>query len=113
MDWKTIDPGTLIHRVELWRDAGGTFDANNQEILTPTQIGTYWSLVEPLTGRELYYASQVDATVDIRVTMRNVGTILPRDWLIFETRQFEIMSVFRVQERNEFYALMCRELKTG
>jgi head-tail adaptor len=98
--WQTFDPAAL--------------DAMNQPSRVPTTVGTFWALVEPLSGMELMNARQLNAETSHAITIRNVGPIKPSDRFLFEAtgRRFEVTSVFRVGERNAYLRLHAVERKS-
>jgi SPP1 family predicted phage head-tail adaptor len=104
----TIDPGTLRHRVTLMRDSY-VDDAAGESQSTPSAVGTYWALVKPLSGREMTYARQVISMATHNVTMRNIGLITTKDYLVFEGRRLEIGAVLRVGEIDEYYTILATE----
>jgi head-tail adaptor len=104
----SIDPGRMRHRVTLQVlpdvPAAGTAGDEDRPFTT---VGTYWALVEPLSGRALFNAQQLTATIDYRITMRCFGPLVPGNRLIFQgTRVFNVESVIRVDERNAYYLIL-------
>jgi head-tail adaptor len=111
---KAINPGEMRQRLTLMTLGNSTTtDGTGQDQTTYTTVGTYYAKIEPLRGMELYNASQTKGITYFKVTMRNVGPIKPTDQLVFETdsnRVLNIESVYRVDERNAYYSLVCAEL---
>lgn len=108
-----IDVGQLRHQVTL---------QNLTE--TPDQFGqlqpgwsngpTFWSRVEPLTGRELANAQQIKAEVDHAIIMRwDPNTAIDSTMrLTYGSRIFNIGGVINVLERNIKRVVYCTEQVT-
>jgi SPP1 family predicted phage head-tail adaptor len=78
----SLDIGPLRHRLQVQRLGTPTPDAFGALTQNWGVIATRWGRVEPLSGRELFAARQVQADVTHRVTMRYLdGGILPTDRL--------------------------------
>jgi head-tail adaptor len=106
--------GQLRHRL-TWQTFDTTaLDGMNQPSRAPIDKGTYWALVEPLSGMELMNARQLNAETSHAITMRNVGPIKPSDRFFFEAtgRRFEVTSVLRNGERNAYLRLHAVERKS-
>jgi len=59
-------------------------DGNGGTYLTYAVVATRWASVEPMAGRELYEAQQVDARATVRIRMRydpSIG-LTPRHRLV-------------------------------
>jgi SPP1 family predicted phage head-tail adaptor len=112
-DMGGIAGGDLRHRLTLQRCATTQGQAG-KPILTYSTVGTYWALVEPLIGHDLFTARQLKATTSHRITMRVVGPINPSDRFLFEStgRVFNVDSVFRHQEQDTYYKITATELKS-
>jgi head-tail adaptor len=110
-----INAGELRHQV-TWQTntPAATPTSGGQELPNWSTVGVHFAKVEPLTGRELWNAKQIKATSTIKVTMRNVGAILPSDRLLLDAtgRIFEIDSVILTFEVDFDLVLACTELKS-
>lgn len=71
---------------------------------------TLWGSIEPLIGRELLQAQQVQAAVTHRVRVRYDSTIGPDMRIAYGSRSFEILAVMNPEERNRELEIMCKEL---
>jgi head-tail adaptor len=78
-----------------------------------TTQGTHYAKVDPLTGIETWNQRQLKATSTLKVTMRDVGPISPKDRLLFEDtgRTFNIDSVLCPEELGADLILMVTESK--
>jgi SPP1 family predicted phage head-tail adaptor len=107
-----VQAGRLRKRLDLEtpNTAKDSFGGTPLEPWAP--ITTMWGSVEPLSGRELLLAQQVQAEVTHRVRVRYVATHVPTAVMRFTlgARHFQILSGINVDERNRELELMCKEL---
>jgi SPP1 family predicted phage head-tail adaptor len=68
-----------------------------------------WAKVEPLQGRELFTAAQVDARVTHRVTMRYYAGLTASQRLLHQGRVLHILSVLNSEERGITTQVMAME----
>ena len=101
-----IDPGKFRHRVTLMRDMGTGSERSNDPIPDWQSIGEYWACVEPLGGREAFYASQVTPLATHKITMWQVCEIYPSDRFVFEGSTIEIVNINNVMNQNQFFEIM-------
>jgi SPP1 family predicted phage head-tail adaptor len=100
--------GSLVHRVTY--QTLNEENVNGQIIPTFVNVGTFWALVQPLSGRELIYAQSVSAEVTHKITMRhNCLDISPKDRLIFGGRKLNIQSAINVDEQDDEWLIMAVE----
>jgi SPP1 family predicted phage head-tail adaptor len=66
--------------------------------------------IEPLSGREQYYASQTKATTTHKIILRHT-TITPKHRILWEDRIFEIDSIVNRRElqQSTLTELLCTE----
>jgi len=71
-----------------------------------------WGKIQPLRGRELFLAQQVNAEITSKVTIRYYGTttVTPEHRVYFGARILEIITVINPDERNESLELLCKEV---
>jgi len=68
--------------------------------------------IEPLSGRELMAAMQVQADISHRVTIRWPGTsitLTPDMHIVYGTRLFDIQSILDTEERHRELQILCIE----
>lgn len=110
---KFFDPGPLRQRVTLQTATEAPSPTGSGQLVpTWSNVGDFWARVDTLDGRELFYARQVIAKASSKVTMRQVATITAKDRLIYDGRTLNISSVVKVDNRNEWYQLICTEQTT-
>ena len=103
-----MNAGSLRHRfvIKTAQEIENTF---GEIVETPLTFATVWASIEPLSGRELFQAQQVQAEVTHRVRMRYLAGVTAKMTGLFGTREFQILSVINPEERNRELVLMCKE----
>ena len=104
--------GKLRHRVTL-QEHISTRDSFGAEKEAWIDTAKVWASVEPLSGKEYFAAQQINAEVNIKVTIRYRPLIHPRMRVLFGVRVFEILSVLNIEEKNIQLVLMCKEVLDG
>ena len=103
-----MQAGKLRHRVSLQQPVqaqaadGGVTNSWLTVISVPASI-------EPLNGRELWNAQQVQPDVTHRVTLRYHPNVSPRWRFLFGYRTFNVLTVLNTDERNRELICMCME----
>ena len=101
--------GRLRHRVVVQTATEGQ-DTAGEPIKTWNSVYTTWASVEPLSGRELLRAQEVNAESTIRVGMRyNTYTSQSARLLVDATRILDINDVVNNREIDRSLELMCSE----
>ena len=100
--------GPLRQRVNI-QARSTTVDAFGQESETWATVYTVWASVEPLSGRELLAAQQVQGETTHRVRMRFQAGITTSHRILFNLRPFNIQSVINKNEAGAFLELLCTE----
>lgn len=107
----TLDLGRLRDRVRVQSRPAGLPAPGpaGDEPIAWSDVGTYWACVEPLAGRDLLNAQQWKATIDYRVTLRNVAPIAPIFYRFIYRGAMVLYpeSVLRADERDEFLVTLC------
>ena len=65
--------------------------------------------IEPMRGRELLHAMQLQDSVTHKITMRYRSGVIAKMRVKFGTRIFNIRAVINIDERNKWSELMCEE----
>ena len=95
------DVGTEVsesgEHVEQWQDFGGSGN------------GGAWASIDPLSGRELWNALQVQPDVTHKITIRYRSGVNPKMRIKFGTRYFNIVSVIDREEMRTAMDLTCTE----
>ena len=100
--------GPLRHWVTI-RTYTKSRDSYGAEVETWADFADTWASVEPLIGREYMAAKQVSAEVSHKIRMRYIAGLLPTMKIAWGAREFEIVSILNVQERNMEIVIMATE----
>lgn len=104
-----MQAGRLRKRVRIQTPV----DAQNglgEMIRAWSTVATVWAAVEPLRGREMFDAAQVQAEISHRVQLRYRPGVNTTMRILFGSRVLQIQSVIDVDERRRELQLMCREM---
>jgi SPP1 family predicted phage head-tail adaptor len=105
--------GELRERVKL-QEKAVTRDAVGGEAVTWKDRATVWAAVEPLSGRELFAAQQVQAETSVRIRMRYWSEVAPEWRVVWQDRVYEVQSVIDTDAAGRELQLMCRTgVKSG
>lgn len=103
-------PGLLRHRLIL-QTVNDAADGQGGFVKAWTDTATVWGSLEPLSGRELLQAQQVQSRVThkSRLRYRSDVTVTPAMRIKKGTRTFNVQEVRNVEERNVYLDLMLEE----
>lgn len=88
-----------------------TLDGAGQPVQVWRTFDHMWGSVEPLSGRELYNAAQVQPDVTHMVKMRYRAGVAPKMRIQHDARTLDILSITNREERNIELELMCKEAR--
>lgn len=103
--------GELRHRVTLQWDTGITVNEVGETTAAWTDFaGPLPAHVEPLAGRELWNAQQIQPDISHKVTIRYLANVTSKMRVIYGQRTFHIEGPpTNIGEKNRELMLMCRE----
>jgi len=101
-----MQAGKLRHRVQL-QYPSDTRDAHGGITRSWSTSATVWASVEPLTGRELLDAQQVESQSDTRVRIRYYQGIAPKWRVQHGQHVYNVLHVGDVDVRNREMLLLC------
>ena len=103
--------GELRHRIDIETDSGSSRNAYGETTASWETFKTNLpAKVEPLTGRDLFNAQQVQPDITHKVTIRYTADLTAKMRVIFGERTFHVEGPPKnYQERNIFLEMMCRE----
>ena len=85
-------------------------DSYGAEVETWIDLHTgVWASIEPLIGREYMAAKQLTAEVSHKIRIRYIAGLLPTMRIAWGDREFEIISIINVAERNKEIVIMATE----
>lgn len=99
--------GELRHRVRV-QEKVITRDAIGGEMITWKDRGTVWAEVEPLAGRELFAAQQIQPEATMRFGLRYWSEIKSEWQVIWQEQTFDVLSVIDVGARRRKLQLLAR-----
>jgi SPP1 family predicted phage head-tail adaptor len=108
----TFDAGQIRHRVAIQSPTRGPKNATGEEPVTWGTVTTVWASIEPLSGRELDRARQVQPDTTHRVRFRHQpGVAIGADWrLVHEGRVFHLAEPPRdLRELDWLLEVLCVE----
>lgn len=76
-------------------------------------LHSVWAEVKPISGRELFAASQIHSEATIQIWLRYIPDIDYTMRIKFGGRLFEIVSIQNWRELNRSILLHCKELING
>ena len=87
-------------------DAGG---GQTDPWASPIVIATMRAFIEPLSGREVQHAGQLEDTVTHKITIRYKSGIVAKQRVKFGSRLMNIRRVINVEEANRFIEIFAQE----
>ncbi|UCD58646.1 MAG: phage head closure protein [Candidatus Hydrogenedentota bacterium] len=102
--------GDMRHRITFQKPVE-TPDGYKGHTVKWQDVVTVWASVEPLTGREFFYAHQIKAEVTHRVKIRYREGITEKMRIKHLDRALAIESILDLKERHEVLEILCREEK--
>ena len=104
-----MNPGKLRHRVTLQEKQTGD-NGIGGTIIEWVDFANVWASIEPLQGRELLMAQQVNPELDTRVRIRYRDGIGSHMRVVHKSRIYELEGPpINPEERNIELELMCKE----
>lgn len=100
----------MRHRI-FFQEAVTTDDGYGGKVKTWTTCGEAWAKVEPLSGREYFFAHQIQVEVTHRITTRFRRDIREDMRINIGDRILEIESIIDIDEAHQFLQFYCTEAK--
>jgi SPP1 family predicted phage head-tail adaptor len=91
--------GALRHRIRIERPVP-TRNEFGEEIRTWVLVAERWASIDPLSGRELWAARQVQAETSHRIRTRHVDGVTTEMRIAHDGRHFDIQSALNKGERG-------------
>jgi SPP1 family predicted phage head-tail adaptor len=102
--------GDLRHRITFQKPVKSD-DGYLGKTVKHQDVVTVWASIEPLSGREYFYAHQIKNEVSHRVRIRFRTDLNEEMRIKHGERYLEIESMIDMKERHEFLEILCREEK--
>lgn len=100
--------GPLRHRVTFEKRKTGR-DEFGQPLEGWDVVATLWASVEPISGRELMSAQQVQAEVTHRIRCRYRAGLEASQRIVYDGRPFDIQSVINPREIGASLEILANE----
>lgn len=107
---KKLAIGALRHRIAFEKEVKVS-DGYKGFTVTWQTVCVVWASVDPLSGREYFYAHQVKAEVTHRVRIRYNEKVTTEMRIRHQNRYLMIESIIDLKERREFQEILAREEK--
>ena len=102
--------GDLRHRVTFQKPVK-TPDGYAGNTVAWQDVVTVWAQIEPLSGREYFFAHQIKNEVSHRVRVRYRTDVNEKMRIKHGERHFKIESMIDMMERREYLEIRCMEEK--
>jgi len=100
--------GDLRHRITFEKPVK-VADGYKGHTVTWQPVVVVWASVEPISGREYFYAHQITAEVTHRIKIRYSEKITTEMRIRHKTRYLMIESIIDLKERREFQEILAKE----
>lgn len=106
-----MQAGKLRHRVTIQRLVTGspTQNAGGEPDASWADVATVYASIEPLRGRELLVAQQINSEVTGTIRVRYRAGLTSADRIKFGTRYYDVLGITNPEERNRELLLQVRE----
>jgi SPP1 family predicted phage head-tail adaptor len=106
-----MNAGKMRQRVTLQRqtDTGG-LDDYGQPLPPWEDVASVWAAVDPLEGRELWAAQQVNAEISARISIRYREGVTTQMRVAFGDRLYDVLSLVDPEEGHRELQLLCRQV---
>lgn len=102
--------GRFRHRISILKPPGpDDVDEVGQPLDEWIPVAETWASIEPLRGRELFAAQQVNAEVTARITIRYRTGIDRTMKAIYNDAEFEFLYIINVDYENRELQIMAKE----
>lgn len=99
-------PGLLKHRVTFQREGDGQVPDGQGGYSNPwTDVVSDWVNMGPMSGRESFFAQQLQMVISGRCVLRYRPGLLPSMRILFGTREINIRAIINVEEANRWLVI--------
>ncbi len=104
-----MEAGRLRQRVQIQQKVV-TRDSFGGEAITWSTLATVWARVSPMSGREQEWFGLETAEMLTTMRMRFYPGVLPKMRCVFESRNYDVLSVKNIDELDREMVLATREV---
>jgi SPP1 family predicted phage head-tail adaptor len=108
MSINKITPASFRHRITFEKEVK-TSDGHKGFTVTWQPVAVAWASIEPLSGREYFFAHQITTEVTHRIRIRYREDLNTKMRIILGERVFSIESMIDIEECRCFMELLCKE----
>lgn len=103
-----MDIGRMNKRIFFcrWETKVNELQQEEQELV---KIKRVWASVEPMRGREYQEAQRIRPELSYKITTRYHKELTSDMFIQYQEREFQIISVINVKEKNEMLEIICIE----
>ncbi len=110
--WPTLDPGKLIHEIQIWDMHGVTETDASGTVLVPVVVATAMASIEPIRGTDLIRSGQTTTQLFLTVSMWFQPGIKPDMQIDSETgSRYLIQSIEDIRGMHVVLILNCLGLR--
>ena len=96
---KALIIGKIRHRITIEQVAESQ-DIDGSVLESWSEFATAQAAIEPISGREYFAAQSTQADVTHRIAVRYQPGITVKMRVVYGEREFDIISVINIEERN-------------
>ena len=100
--------GALRHTLVIEQPTE-TQDGHGQAVPSWSTFATVWGALDPLNGREIFAAAQVQAEITARARIRYLAGVTPKMRITFESKIYAITAVIDRDLRHRELELLLAE----
>lgn len=101
--------GDLRQRVTI-QNKTAVRNSYGEEVITWVDLATVWAAVEPLRGREFLDGKMITPETTTRIRIRFRDGVSPEQRVVFGSKNYDILAIVHVEERERELHLMCQEI---
>lgn len=103
-----MDIGRMNKRISFykWETKENELKQEEQGLVKVKEV---WASVEPTRGREYQEAQRVRPELTYKITTRYHRELTSDMFIKYKEREFNIISIINVKERNEMLEIICTE----
>jgi SPP1 family predicted phage head-tail adaptor len=104
-----LDIGRLRHRIVFLKPTEEEKNSFKESVPVYTEFASVRAAVEPMTGKEYAEAQKIRAETTYNITTRYVKGITSDMKIRFGEKEFDIVSILNIGERNEQLKIVASE----
>lgn len=109
---RVTNVGEMRHRITVYTRSQIEESGGAGTYTAFVEVARLWAEFISISGLVRYDTKQIGTEVTHRITIRYYPLISSENWVKLNNRNFEIINVVNVGERNQYLQLMCREVFT-